>query len=456
MKIPTPLKTSALITAAGIFLAATAMAQGPAKVTVDFNSADDATPNFVFKTVPRPSADDAATHARFIVLDGAQDANSGDLDKVHDGKLPDNDDAADANFFFKPQTDGGLLLVDLEKIIDIRQINSYSWHTDTRAPQVYKVYGADGAAKNFNILPKKGTPLADSGWTLIGAVNTAPAAGQAGGGQYGVSIANPNGTLGKFRYLLFDISATEQADPFGNTFYSEIDVVDAAAPPVKQEPAPASAKFDVKTSDGKTTITINPDAAPALKDWARQKLAPALAEWYPKIAAMLPSPGYTAPAHYTITLKPMDGVAYTTGVSVFASADFLQKTIGGEAVGSLVHESVHVVQQFKGGNNPGWLVEGTADYIRWFKFEPQSHGADIVWMKKQKNFTPRYDGSYRITANFLNWVTEKYDKEIVAKLNAAMREEKYSDDLWKKYTGKTLDELGAEWKKDIEAQLGAH
>jgi hypothetical protein len=25
---------------------------------------------------------------------------------------------------------------------------------------------------------------------------------------------------------------------------------------------------------------------------------------------------------------------------------------------------------------PGWLVEGIPDYIRWFQYEPQSHGAD--------------------------------------------------------------------------------
>ena len=60
-----------------------------------------------------------------------------------------------------------------------------------------------------------------------------------------------------------------------------------------------------------------------------------------------------------------------------------------------------------------WLVEGTADYVRWFNYEPQSHGADIVWMRRLRHFTPRYDASYRISANFLNWVTEKYDKEIV-------------------------------------------
>jgi hypothetical protein len=45
------------------------------------------------------------------------------------------------------------------------------------------------------------------------------------GGQYGVSIAEPGGSLGKYRYLLFDCYATEMNDDWGNTFYSEVDVV---------------------------------------------------------------------------------------------------------------------------------------------------------------------------------------------------------------------------------------
>ena len=120
-----------------------------------------------------------------------------------------------------------------------------------------------------------------------------------------------------------------------------------------------------------------------------------------------------------------------------------------------MHEEVHVVQQFgrNGVHNPGWLVEGSADYIRWFKYEPQSHGADIVWMKRRSHFTPRYNDSYRVTANFLNWVTEKYDTNIVGQLNAAMRDGRYSEDLWQKYTGKTAPELGEEWKKEVETQL---
>ena len=451
MKPPRPL------IAAGFFLLTSAAALADAKVTVDYNTNDEASSNFTFKNVPRPSPNNAATHARFLILDGWQDQNSGYLDVLHDGKLPDDEDAADSNFFFRPGSDGGLLLVDLEKSIAVRQINTYSWHSDTRAPQVYKVYGSDGTAANFNVLPKKGTLFTQCGWTLIATVNTVPASGR-NGGQYGVGISNLTGDLGRYRYLLFDISATEHRDPFGNTFYSKIDVIDASAPVVTQEPPAPSAKFDVKTADGKCTITIDPDLAPELKDWSRQKLAPVLAEWYPKIVAMFPSEGFTAPAHFKITLKPVHGVAYTMGQLVVANSTWLQSEIDGQAVGALVHEMVHIVQQLNGygGSNPIWLVEGTADYVRWFKYEPQSHGADLVWMRKQKNFSPRYDGSYRVSANFLNWVAEKYDKDIVTQVNVAMRQGKYNDDVWKQCTGKTLQDLGAQWKAEIETQLAAH
>jgi hypothetical protein len=60
-----------------------------------------------------------------------------------------------------------------------------------------------------------------------------------------------------------------------------------------------------------------------------------------------------------------------------------------------------------------------------------------------------------VTANFLNWVSEKYDADIVPKMNAAMREGKYDESLWQKYTGKSVSSLGDEWAKDIQTQLAS-
>ena len=61
----------------------------------------------------------------------------------------------------------------------------------------------------------------------------------------------------------------------------------------------------------------------------------------------------------------------------------------------------------------------------------------------------RFDGSYRVSANFLNYVTTKYDKDLIEKLNGPLREGKYDPEIWKKLAGKTLDELNDEWKEAV-------
>jgi hypothetical protein len=455
---PKNMKHQTLIIATVLALATGLSARAEIKVTTAHNDNDTAAPGFKFTNVPAPAASNAARQAKITLVDGEADPNSGDLAKLNDGKLPNGEDQPGENFFFNAGSHGGRLQMDLGSVIGIRQINTYSWHAASRGPQVYKLYASDGTAKDFNGAPKNGTDPETCGWKLIATVNTSPKNDDDAGGQYGVAIADPDGVIGKYRYLLFDMASSENHDPFGNTFYSEIDVIDASAPAVAEDTAAPTAptgRFDIKTADGKCDITINTAAAPELEDWADHTLAPVLAEWYPKIVAILPSDGFTAPAHFTVTFKTMGGVAYTSGTHVVVNKDWIDGELHGEAVGSLVHESVHVVQR-SFGNAPSWLIEGTADYIRWFKYEPQSHGADIVWMRRQgKRFSPNYNGSYRISANFLNWVTEKYDQDIVAQLNAAMRNSKYDDSLWKTYTGKPLEELGAEWKKEVETQLAA-
>ena len=238
--------------------------------------------------------------------------------------------------------------------------------------------------------------------------------------------------------------------------HAELETAVASAPIAAQtaDSATQSEPFTFKTADGKCELAIDTSNSPELKDWADHQLADVLADWYPKIAALLPSPGFTAPAQCKITIKPMDGVAYTVGTDVSANADWLGKEINGEATGALVHELVHVVQHFGGSaHNPGWLVEGSADYIRWFKYEPGSHGADLVWLRKIHHSALHYNDGYRVSANFLNWVAEKHDPDIVGQLNAAMREGKYDESLWQQYTGKTAPELGEEWHQDVATQI---
>jgi hypothetical protein len=205
-----------------LVMAATAFSQ--VKVTVDRNIGNDATPAFKFKNVPSPVKDDVGGKAKVSLVVGQSDPAGAGLRALTDGLLPGSEDDPANNFFFNADTDGGRILMDLGSLIEVAQVNTYSWHTEGRAPQVYNLYASDGSSANFDARPGDKTDPASAGWKLIATVDTRPTQGEPGG-QYGVSITDSRGVLGKFRYLLFDCVETETDDPWGNTFYSEIDII---------------------------------------------------------------------------------------------------------------------------------------------------------------------------------------------------------------------------------------
>ncbi len=195
-------------------------------------------------------------------------------------------------------------------------------------------------------------------------------------------------------------------------------------------------KPQTKEEAKKAEITIDTTQVPELKEWV-DKLRPEVEKWYPRIVQYLPSEGYVAPKKFTITFKNMDGVAYTSGTDVVCAAAWFKAHPDDQ--GAVIHELVHVVQQYRSRRNPGWLVEGVADYLRWFKYEP------VTKRPHPNPATAKYTDSYRTTASFLEFVATKYDHEIVVRMSEAMREGRYTPELWKEYTDKTADELGAEW-----------
>src|SRR6185503_11418341 len=182
-----------------------------------------ATRDFKFQRLPSPSKTDAATKATLTMIEGALDGGSGELSALTDGVLPTNADEPGANFYFNAGSMGGRFRMDLGKSIDIAQVLSYSWHPGSRGPQLYKLYAAEGTEANFNIGPKRGVDPATCGWHFIATVSTIPKQGE-DGGQYVASVMDASGSLGKYRYLMFDCYVTELNDDYGNTFYSEIDV----------------------------------------------------------------------------------------------------------------------------------------------------------------------------------------------------------------------------------------
>jgi len=191
-----------------------------AKVTFDHNSNEAANRNFKFKNIASPAKDDAATKAKLTLIDGELDQGGADLPALTDGRLPRDEDEPAANVFFRAGSSGGRFRMDFGVPIDITFVNTYSWHPGTRGPQLYKLYGADGSDPKFNPDPKRGVDPATCGWKLIALVSTLSDRGEEGG-QYAASVSS----AGKHRYLLFDCYVTELHDNWGNTFYSEIDVI---------------------------------------------------------------------------------------------------------------------------------------------------------------------------------------------------------------------------------------
>ena len=432
--------------------------------TVIIEHADaQATAAFKFEIIQTPRRNDAAAKATLALVDGRRDGNGGDLAVLNDGLAPSEEDQPSANFFFRGGTQGGRFSADLGAIVSVAAVSSYSWHPGGRGPQVYTLYGATGTNAGFVAAPARPADPAASGWALIAKVDTRKAA-EKFGGQYAVCVTNNSSTLGAFRYFLWDVQPTDNNDPFGQTFYSEIDVVSVDPAPEPEASATAADPALNRTTiqlEGGYEIVVDTSETPDLTEWSDANLVPMIREWYPKIVAMLPSEDYTAPKRVSVNLrKDMGGVAATSGTRVNCSANWMRRELKGEAVGAVFHELVHVVQQYgrarrnnpAATSTPGWVVEGIPDYIRWYIFEPQTRGAEIAPRNIER---ARYDASYRVSANFLNWVVANHDKDLVRKLNVVAREGKYSADLWTNWTGHTVQDLGDKWKASLTAKSPA-
>lgn len=447
----------ALIPTGLLLFIASLSAPAETRVVTGIQPPGSLAPGFRFSRVPPPLENDAAQQCKLSVVDGRPDPNGAAVSVLTDGKLPAGEDEPRSNFFFAAGTDGGRLLMDLGREVRMSRFGTYSWHTDTRAPQVYALYGRAGSLDEDAAKLTRPLDPAQAGWTLIGKVDTRQP-GDSAGGRHGVCITNDSGSLGTFRYLLLDIRTTDSQGPFGNTFFSEIDVVDADSSASLKEISGGRNTFEVyKIDDGLYEFGLDVSETPDLADWAREKVIPMARTWYPKLVEMLPSEGYQAPRKLRIHFDPaMRGVAATSGTLVRCAPEWFRANLKGEALGAVFHELVHVVQQYGRRRNvspvPGWLTEGIADYVRWFRFEPESKGAEITARNLPR---ARYDGSYRITANFLNWVSLKHAQDLVPRLNAAIRQGQYQKSLWVEITGKELEELGAEWREAMEKAVGA-
>ncbi len=202
---------------------------------------------------------------------------------------------------------------------------------------------------------------------------------------------------------------------------------------VESNPVVAAFRYPVE-------FVVDVSDAPEMKEWA-DKVARICERAYPMINEELKSDGFKPPHLVRMTLRSSyRGVAYAGGSRITGSVRYFKDHP--DDVGAMVHETAHVVQRYRTGNNPGWLVEGIADYVRFFKYEPGKIGR--IGARRA-----RYNDSYRVTAAFLAYLTDKYDRQIVRKLNKAMREGEYEESIFKRLTGKTVQELDKEWQATL-------
>jgi hypothetical protein len=121
-----------------------------------------------------------------------------------------------------------------------------------------------------------------------------------------------------------------------------------------------------------------------------------------------------------------------------------------EDIDVVTHEVMHIVQEYHQRHTPGWLTEGIADYVRYV------YGVNNLksqWTLPDYKPTQSYTNAYRVTARFLLWVEKNYNKDLVDKLDYALRAGTYQPDLWVKLTGKTVDELWNDYGKNPSLEL---
>jgi hypothetical protein len=190
------------------------------------------------------------------------------------------------------------------------------------------------------------------------------------------------------------------------------------------------------------TVTVDASDLPEQQAWG--DAAKALVEtWFPQITALLCTDDYAVPAEIRLVIKKEANFpAFTSGATITINGKWI--TEHPDDLGMVIHELVHVVQSYPGRRGaPGWLTEGIADYVRWWRYEPEyfaTHGRPKIDPKKAK-----YTDSYRTTAYWLAWASKQYDARLVFELDRALRHREDPLAVFTKLTGKDADALWTEF-----------
>ena len=156
----------------------------------------------------------------------------------------------------------------------------------------------------------------------------------------------------------------------------------------------------------------------------------------------------------SLILRPMGGVAYTTGTNlddehkeIHFSLDYIasisNERIRDEIIGVIIHEMVHVWQWNGLGAAPEGLIEGVADFVRLKAGYSPPH-----WKRSPGD---RWDAGYQHTAFFLEWLEHVYGTGKVMAINERLKGVKYDEDkLWKDLFGHNVSKLWNTYKGEMQ------
>lgn len=193
---------------------------------------------------------------------------------------------------------------------------------------------------------------------------------------------------------------------------------------------------DSITRKGYTLIVISKD--PQFDPAVKSKLEETFFTVYPRLAKRFNKK--TAPKVTFIIDPEYGGVAATSGGKVVYSTKWYQQHP--DDIDVVTHEVMHIVQNYGNTSGPGWITEGIADYVR-YKYGVANEASN--WSLPEVSARHNYTDAYRVTARFFVWLENHKNKKIVDKLDKVMRNNTYRDSFWKESTGKTIDELWAEY-----------
>jgi hypothetical protein len=166
--------------------------------------------------------------------------------------------------------------------------------------------------------------------------------------------------------------------------------------------------------------------------------------WWRTITTRLASPGFEPADQITIDFDDIripGAPALTRGSVIEVDArGLLARLRDPDALAMIAHEMVHVAQRYP--HAPGWLVEGIADYMRYYVLITDDPSRAF----QAKGATWR--GGYQASAGFLDWA-EQGHPGTVTRINAALRAGEDGEALLRETVGQPLPQA---WTAYIESK----